>query len=104
MDAIRDNGDGTFGFHAGGDYSDASTFFACIVTGDATTPIRNWTWSDHGSVFYIVENPNITTTSIEEPIVKEQAHKAIYNLQGQKLSSMPTSGIVIVNNKKVYVK
>lgn len=55
-------------------------------------------------MFYILENPNITTTSIEEPIVKEQAHKAIYNLQGQKLSSMPTSGIVIVNNKKVYIK
>ena len=102
----RNSGDhaGTFSFHAGGSYSDGSTNFACIVTNDATVAVRNWTWSDHGSVFYIFENPNITTTSIEEPIVKEQAHKAIYNLQGQKLSSMPTSGIVIVNNKKVYIK
>ena len=107
LDNIRENsGDhaGTFSFHAGGGYSDESTNFACIVTNDATVAVRNWTWSDHGSVFYIFENPNITTTSIEEPIVKEQAHKAIYNLQGQKLSSMPTSGIVIVNNKKIYIK
>ena len=107
LDNIRENsGDyaGTFSFHAGGSYSDGSTNFACIVTNEAAIAVRNWTWSDHGSVFYILENPNITTTSIEEPIVKEQAHKAIYNLQGQKLSSMPTSGIVIVNNKKVYIK
>ena len=107
LDNIRENsGDhaGTFSFHAGGSYSDGSTNFACIVTNEAAVAVRNWTWSDHGSVFYILENPNITTTSIEEPIVKNEASKGIYNLQGQKLSSMPTSGIVIVNNKKVYIK
>ena len=107
LDNIRENsGDhaGTFSFHAGGSYSDGSTNFACIVTNEAAVAVRNWTWSDHGSVFYILENPNITTTSIEEPIVKNEASKGIYNLQGQKLSSMSTSGIVIVNNKKVYIK
>ena len=107
LDNIRENsGDhaGTFSFHAGGSYSDGSTNFACIVTNEAAVAVRNWTWSDHGSVFYILKNPNITTTSIEEPIVKNEASKGIYNLQGQKLSSMPTSGIVIVNNKKVYIK
>ena len=107
LDNIRENsGDhaGTFSFHAGGSYSDGSTNFACIVTNEAAVAVRNWTWSDHGSVFYILENPNITTTSIEEPIVKNEASKGIYNLQGQKFSSMPTSGIVIVNNKKVYIK
>ncbi len=104
LDAIRDNGDGTFGFHAGGGHSDGSTNFACIVTNEASVAVRNWTWSDHGSVFYILENPNITATSIEETTVDTQAHEGIYNLQGQKLSSMPNSGIVIVNNKKVYIK
>ena len=107
LDNIRENsGDhaGTFSFHAGGSYSDGSTNFACIVTNEASIAVRNWTWSDHGSVFYILENPNIAATSIEEPVAKNEAPKGIYNLQGQKLSSMPSSGIVIVDNKKVYIK
>ncbi len=62
IDAIRANtGDyvGTFGIHAGGNYSDGSTNFACIVTNEASTAVRNWTWSDHGSVLWIIENPNV---------------------------------------------
>ena len=107
LDAIRDNKDGTFGFHAGGGYSDNSQKFACIVTNEATTAVRNWTWSDHGSIFHIIENPNIVLdedASNCEMIVVDNACKNIYNLQGQKLSAMPTSGIVIVDNKKMYVK
>ena len=107
LDAIRDNKDGTFGFHAGGGYSDNSQKFACIVTNEATTAVRNWTWSDHGSIFHIIENPNIVLdedASNCETIVVDNARKNIYNLQGQKLSAMPTSGIVIVDNKKMYVK
>ena len=106
LDKIRDNGDGTFSFHAGGGYSDGSTFFACIVTNEATTAVRNWTWSDHGSVFYILENPNITldSASVEEKVVEVGGRKGIYTLQGQKLNAMPTSGIVIVDSKKVLVK
>ena len=107
LDNIRENsGDhaGTFSFHAGGSYSDGSTNFACIVTNEASIAVRNWTWSDHGSVFYILENPNIAATSIEEPVAKNEAPKGIYNLQGQKLSSMPSSVIVIVDNKKLYIK
>ena len=107
LDAIRDNKDGTFGFHAGGGYSDNSQKFACIVTNEATTAVRNWTWSDHGSIFHIIENPNIVLdedASNCEMIVVDNARKNIYNLQGQKLSAMPTSGIVIVDNKKMYVK
>jgi hypothetical protein len=64
LDAIRSNtGDhaGTFGIHAGGNYSDGSTNFACIVTNEATMAVRNWTWSDHGSVLWIIENPNVYT-------------------------------------------
>jgi hypothetical protein len=64
LDAIRSNtGDhaGTFGIHAGGGYSEGSTNFACIVTNEATTAVRNWTWSDHGSVLWIIENPNVYT-------------------------------------------
>ncbi len=107
LDAIRDNKDGTFGFHAGGGYSDNSQKFACIVTNEATTAVRNWTWSDHGSIFHIIENPNIVLdedASNCEMIVVDNARKNIYNLQGQKLSAMPRSGIVIVDNKKMYVK
>ena len=61
LDAIRDNGNGTFGFHAGGGYSDGSTNFACIVTNEAQMAVRNWTWDDHGSVMQIIENPNVYT-------------------------------------------
>lgn len=62
LDAIRSNtGDyaGTFGIHAGGGYSDGSQNFACIVTNDAQIGVRNWTWSDHGSILWIIENPNV---------------------------------------------
>lgn len=108
LDVIRDNGDGTFAIHAGGDYSDNSTFFACIVTNENTTAVRNWTWSDHGSILQFIENPNVKVevdTSVDEiTIVEDNANYGIYNLQGQKLESLPSSGIVIVNGKKVLVK
>ena len=61
LDAIRDNGNGTFGFHAGGGYSDGSTNFACIVTNENEIAVRNWTWDDHGSVMQIIENSNVYT-------------------------------------------
>ena len=64
LDGIRANtGDyeGTFGIHAGGGYSDGSTNFACIVTNEATIAVRNWRWDDHGSVVYLIENPNVYT-------------------------------------------
>ncbi len=108
LDNIRANSGehaGTFGFHAGGGYSDDSKNFACIVTNDATVAVRNWTWSDHGSVFYILENPNITQIDTDvETAVKKEVHEGIYNLQGQKLSALPTSGIVIVNSKKHVIR
>ena len=103
LDNIRDNGDGTFSFHAGGNYSETSTYFACIVTNEPLTAVRNWTWDDHGSVMYIIENPNIKfgeSTDIENIVVKEDnAPKGIYNLHGQKLDKLPASGIVIVDGR-----
>ena len=118
LDVVRDNGDGTFGIHAGGDYSDGSTKFACIVTNEAASAVRNWSWSDHGSVLYIVENPNVGNeaddeeedeeededNAVENMMAENASHNAIYNLQGQRLDSLPTSGIVIVNNKKQLMK
>lgn len=107
---IRDNGDGTFSFHAGGNYSDGSRYFACICTNENTQPVRNWTWSDHGSKMYIIENPNIDVDDIivgisDVPAGQEPARvDAIYNLSGQRLSAMPKSGVVIVNRKKVIVR
>jgi hypothetical protein len=108
LDNIRDNGDGTFSFHAGGNYSESSTFFACIVTNEPLTSVRNWTWDDHGSVMYIVENPNIRLgedTGVEKVIVeKNDTPKAIYNLHGQKLDRLPASGIVIIDGRKYLIK
>ena len=62
LDGIRQNSGAdavTFGIHAGGGYSDRSTNFACIVTNEASIAVRNWTWSDHGSVLQIIENPYV---------------------------------------------
>lgn len=108
LDMIRDNGDGTFSFHAGGNYSESSTYFACIVTNEPLTAVRNWTWDDHGSVMYIFENPNISLgdlTDIEPVvIVEENVPAGIYNVFGQRLEGLPASGIVIVNGRKYLVK
>lgn len=106
LDGIRDNGDGTFSIHAGGGYSDGSQKFACIVTNESSYAVRNWTWDDHGSVLEIWENPNINLneeTAVENVVVTT-AVKGIYNLQGQKLETLPESGIVIVNGEKYLIK
>ena len=107
LDIIRDNGDGTFSFHAGGNYNESSTYFACIVTNEALTAVRNWRWDDHGAVMYIIENPNIKfgeDTAVESIVVEKKVGKGIYNLQGQKLEKLPASGIVIVDGRKYLVK
>ena len=109
LDNIRENsGDHarTFTFPAARSYSDESTNFACIVTNEPSIAVRNWTWSDHGSVFYILENPNISLddTAITLVPTEEHADGAIYNLQGQRLDTLPSSGIVIVGGKKVVIK
>lgn len=108
LDKIRDNGDGTFSFHAGGNYSESSTYFACIVTNEPLTSVRNWTWDDHGSVMYIVENPNISLdnfTDIETVVnTEDNVRKGIYNMFGQKLDRLPSSGIVIIDGRKYLIK
>ncbi len=110
LDKIRDNGDGTFAFHAGGGYSDASQFFACICTNELTIPVRNWTHSDHGAKMLIIENPNVEvddiTTGIDEVLIPatQREDNAIYTLSGQRLQALPSKGVVIVNRKKVVIK
>ncbi|MBR5466824.1 MAG: hypothetical protein IKU79_05420 [Bacteroidaceae bacterium] len=110
LDKIRDNGDGTFSFHAGGGYSQSSTYFACICTGNTPQAVRNWTWDDHGSVMYIIENPNIEVNDILTSIDQIQStdstisSRGIYNMHGQKLNALPAEGIVIVDGKKKVVK
>ncbi len=72
LDAIRENtGDhaGTFGIHAGGGYSDGSQNFACIVTNEAQIAVRNWTWSDHGSILQFIENPNVYTAEYAVEVI-----------------------------------
>ena len=73
LDAIRNNGDGTFSFHAGGDYSDGSYNFACIVTNENEIGVRNWTWNDHGAVMQIIENPNVYTLEYTVEVVGDVA-------------------------------
>ena len=110
LDKIRDNGDGTFSFHAGGGYSESSTYFACIVTNEASCAVRNWTWNDHGSVMYIIENPNVEVTDLVTSIQDIPAggsatiQQGIYNMQGQKLHALPKEGVFIVNGKKKVVR
>jgi hypothetical protein len=111
LDKIRDNGDGTFSIHAGGGYSESSIYFACICTKENPQAVRNWTWDDHGSVFYFIENPNIELedilfTSIDQaPAVSEQtAPRGIYTIAGQRLVTLPKEGFVIVDGKKKIIR
>ena len=108
LDIIRDNGDGTFSFHAGGSYSDGSTNFACIVTNENQIAVRNWTWNDHGSVMQIIENPNVHTIEYTVEVVggianggftfegTDYAHGAIVQstafLTGADVTARPVEG------------
>ena len=69
LDAIHVNNDGSFAFHAGGGYSDGSTNFACIVTNENETAVRNWTSTDHGAKMQIIENPNVYTLEYTVEVV-----------------------------------
>ena len=72
LDGIRQNSGGhvgTFGIHAGGDYSDGSQYYACICTKETPFAVRNWTWSGHGSVLQIIENPYVYALDYEVKVV-----------------------------------
>ena len=64
LDGIRDGGNGVFAIHAGGNMSETSTYYACIVMDTAPQGVRNWTYSDHGSTLWFTENPNIEVEDI----------------------------------------
>lgn len=107
LDGIRDNGDGTFAFHAGGGYSDGSQNYACIVTNESPEAVRNWTYSDHGSTMLIVWNPEIEVEDITTAIdglpasfSRSDKSQGVYNAQGQKLTALPKEGFVVVDGKK----
>ena len=44
-----------------------------------------------------------STTTITNVVVHDDA-EVIYDLCGRKLDKMPKSGVVIKNNKKIYIK
>ena len=79
LDGIRVNGDGTFSFHAGGGYSDTSKDFACIVTNEPSTAVRDWTWNDQGSVMQIIENPNVYTLEYTVEITGHSDGAIVYD-------------------------
>ena len=53
------------------------------------------------SKFSVLHREN--TTGVEE-IVEQNGSEVIFDLYGRKLNDMPKSGIVIMNNKKIYIK
>lgn len=65
IDGFKANDDGSFSIHAGGGMTDGSRNYACIVTNFSPNAVRHWTWNDHGTPVYIIENPNI---SLGEPV------------------------------------
>ncbi len=65
IDGFKVNDDGTYSIHAGGGMTDGSQNYACIVTNSSPMAVRNWTWNDHGTPVYIIENPNI---SLGDPV------------------------------------
>ena len=116
LDGIRNNGDGSFSFHAGGGMSDSSQSWACIVTNESTYALRNWTWNDHGSLFYITEIEDLTTyeglvkLGGEDPtvgvgtVIRQQTtdNGQVFNLQGLRIdATRPERGIRIASGKKV---
>ena len=82
LDAIRDNGDGTFGFHAGGGYGESSTNFACIVTNESLSAVRNWKWEDHGAKMQLIENPNVYTLEYTVEVIGTTDEEAGVTLDG----------------------
>ena len=65
IDGFKVNDDGTFSIHAGGGMDDNSKKYACIRTDFSPNAIRVWTWNDHATPVYIIENPNI---SLGDPV------------------------------------
>ena len=83
------------------------THYACICTGNSPQALRNWTYNDHGSVFYIIENPNLDVTDIFKTdginnIINSNttSSKIIYDINGRRLSSVPEKGFYIINRRK----
>lgn len=84
--------------------------YACICTGNTPQALRNWTYNDHGSVFYIIENPNVSVTDIFNPSgiddligYTPQENQTVYDLNGRTLPTIPDKGVYILNRRK-YIR
>ena len=81
--------------------------YACICTNTTPEAVRNWTFNDHGSPFYITENPAIPVIDIFNPPTKvdgvgrTQVSPVIYDLQGRIVNDMTQRGVYIESKKKV---
>ena len=89
---------GTFSIlGAGGD----DKHYACICTGTTPQGVRNWTFNDHGSPFYITENPNLSVTDpfladgIRPATALIPHDNATYLLTGQRISRPVHKGLYI---------
>lgn len=93
-----------------------STSFMCAAPQCATMPLCQYTISDKGSQWSIIAFPQYDTsaalekikvalgeiTGIESPNpTQPQEGGSIYDMQGRRLSVVPTHGIFIYNGKKI---
>ena len=85
-------------------------YYACICTNTTPQAVRNWTYNDHGSVFYIIENPNIEVTDIFDELSAlvspvdasiQRGEDSIFDLHGNRLKALPRKGFAIINGRKV---
>ena len=88
---------GTFSIlGAGGD----AKHYACICTNTTPQGVRNWTYNDHGSPFFITENPNLAVTDPFmtdgiRPVTVTQPYSTTYLLTGQRISRPQRKGLYI---------
>ncbi len=107
LTGVKANNNGTFSFLSGDDtYTDGSRNFMCISSGNYPNPVVQWTYSDAGSQYYLVENPTLDgngeITGIDRIISElgQMTDNTIYDVSGRRLSSVPAQGVYIQGRRK----
>lgn len=107
LTGVKSNNNGTFSFLSGDDsYTDGSRNFMCVSSNNYPNPVVQWTYSDAGSQFYLVENPNLNgngdITGIDRIIseLDQLSDATVYDVSGRRLPSIPSDGVYIQNRRK----
>lgn len=70
--------EGTFSLLGSGRYQmEREKMYACICTERVAPCIRNWIFNDHGGVFYLEENPNVSVADIFKKDVTSASCKSL---------------------------